>query len=263
MRQRVPLRALTIPTLLLGLVFIPGHVSAQSAGKLITGQILQGSVGFEGSTMYTFDANDPGILTVVARSLDGSDLVLVVTDYAGQPLPDGRSDQDLGGDPGAEQFAVTIPRQGPYRILVESFSGGQASYKVGVSWIPFPDVEQAPDPDGNPTSAIPLQAGQGPHMDEINGAAGDYWDWYVFRAESSGTLTVATRTEEGDLILEAFEEGSYTEPMNRSDQDLQGSAGNEAVTVVVEAGQAFFFKVSAWSEGAYIPYQIQAGLIGN
>ncbi len=238
-------------------------LGAQSAGKLITGQILQGSVGFEGSTEYTFDANDPGILTVVARSTDGSDLVLVVTDHAGQPLPDGRSDQDLGGDAGAEQFAVTIPRPGPYRIIVESFSGGQASFKVGVSWIPFPDVEQAPDPDGDPSSAISLLMEQGPRQDTIDGSAGDFWDWYVFRAPADGTLTVATQNEEGDLVLEAFERGMFTEPLTRSDQDLQGSGGNEAVTLVVREGQEFFFKVSAWSEGAYIPYQIQVGLISQ
>lgn len=263
MSQRAFLQGLTALVFSMVVFQLPGDLAAQSAGKLITGQILQGTVGFEGSTEYTFDAADPGVLTVVARSLDGSDLVLVVTDHAGQPLPNGRSDQDLGGDPGAEQFAVALPRAGLYRILVESFSGGQATYRVGVSWIPFPEVEEAPDPDGNPTSAIVLQTDQGTHSDVIDGSSGDYWDWYVFRAERDGTLTVATQSSEGDLVLEAYDQGAFTDPVTRSDQDLQGSGGNEAVTLVVRAGQAFYFKVSAWNEGAYIPYQIQAGLIGD
>lgn len=242
-------------------LFFPAALSAQAEERLVAGELILGSLGAEGSAGYLFEATQAGVLTVAVRSLSGADLVLVVTDHTGQPLPNGRSDQDLGGDSGAEQFAATLPRAGEYRVRVESFSGEYGDFKVGVSWLPFAELEVAPDPDGTPDAALALGLAQGAHMDSIDGPAGDFWDWYVFRAESDGTLTVVTRAEEGDLVLEAFEEGMYTDPIARSDQDLQGSSGNEAVTVSVSAGDEFFFKVSAWSEGARIPYEIQAGLI--
>ena len=70
-------------------------------------------------------------------------------------------------------------------------------------------------------------------------------------------------TDEGDLILEAFTPGKFTEALERSDQDLQGAGGNEALTLVGEAGEEFFFKVSAFSQGASIPYRLQVGFIPN
>ena len=62
-------------------------------------------------------------------------------------------------------------------------------------------------------------------------------------------------------MLEAFEAGSYTEAVERSDQDLQGVSGNEALTLIVETGQKVFFKVFAWSEGAQIAYRLQLGFM--
>jgi hypothetical protein len=195
--------------------------------------------------------------------MDGADLVLLVTDAYGQPLVEGRSDEDLGGDSGAEQFAVTVPRAGEYQVRVETFQGGAASFKVGASFLPFPDLELAPDPDGSPGAAIPLVVGQARHEDSIDGPSGDYWDWYVLTAEEAGTLTVATRAEDGDLVLEAFEEGEFSEALQRSDQDLQGNGGNEALTLVVAAGQQFYFKVASFSEGATVHYRLQVGFIPN
>jgi hypothetical protein len=92
------------------------------------------------------------------------------------------------------------------------------------------------------------------------------WLFYSFWAMTLllvGTLTVATRAEEGDLVLEAFKPGEFGEPMERSDQDLQGNAGNEALTLLLEVGDEFYFKVSAFSQGASIPYRLQVGFIPN
>ena len=95
----------------------------------------------------------------------------------------------------------------------------------------------------------------------IDGNSGDYWDWYVLTAKRSGTLTVLTRAEEGDLVLEAFTDGEYTEPMESSDQDLQGVSGNEALTLSVMEGETVYFKVRAFSEGSSIQYRLQVGFI--
>ena len=245
------------------LLVSPLFLMGQTMGTLESGQLLEGFTGMEEFAAYTFDAGSAGVLTIVVRSMDETDLVLLVTDSDGQPLPNGRSDQDMGGDSGAEQFAITLPRAGGYQIRVETFGGSQAAFKIGVSWLAFPDLAVQADPDGSPSSAALIQIGQDTHSDAIDGAAGDYWDWFVLRAEKSGTLTVATRADEGDLILEAFSPGEFTEALERSDQDLQGTGGNEALTLVVEAGDEFFFKVSAFSEGISIPYRLQVGFIPN
>ena len=245
-----------------GVGFAPRMSLAQVPGELAPGKILEASTDWEGTAEFSFSAGSAGILTVAARSLNDTDLMLMVTDSDGQPLPDGESDQDLEGNVGAEQFAVTIPRAGEYKVVVETFGGGNpASFHLGVSWLPFPDLEVPADPDGSPGAAKRLTIGQDAHEDTINGAAGDYWDWFVLKADKAGTLTVATRTDGGDLVLEAFEAGEFTQPLEHSDQDLQGNGGNEAVTLVVDPGRELFFKVSAFSEGVSISYRLQVGFI--
>ena len=262
MNRQTTFGALAVLTLS-ALLLVPQPLVSQGMTRIPPGQVTRGSTDAEGFAYFQFDAPAAGVLTVVVRSLDGSDLVLFVADADGQPLANARSDQDLGSDAGAEQFAVTLPRAGSYQVGVETYASIRSSFNVGVSWLSFPDLEQAPDPDGSPSSAIVMEAGQGGREDSIDGAAGDNWDWYVFRATGAGTLTVSTQSSEGDLVLEAFEPGNFTESVARSDQDLQGSPGNEAVTLMVEAGQEFYFKVSAFSEGAAISYRLQMGLMGG
>jgi hypothetical protein len=236
-------------------------VEAQALEQLTPGVVSEGQVGGEGYTAYLFEADAAGVLTVVARALDDTDLFLLVTDSDGQPVVDGRSDQDLGGDMGAEQFAVTLPREGSYQVRVEAFGGEGGQFRIGVSWLPFPDLALPPDPDGSPGSAVRLRIGQDARDDSLDGSTGDHWDWFVITSDEPGTLTVTTRAEDGDLVLEAFNAGDFLEPVERSDQDLQGTGGNEAVTLVVQPGEEFFFKVSAFSAGASISYRLQIGFI--
>ncbi|MGD2123318.1 MAG: hypothetical protein PVJ76_16315 [Gemmatimonadota bacterium] len=246
-----------------GALFSPGVSLAQAPTPITPGEIKEATLAWDAPAVFSFDAESAGVLTVVVRSLDGTDLVLVVTDGDGQPLPEGRSDQDLGGDSGAEQFAVTLPRAGAYQVKVEAFGGGGGSFKLGVSWLPYPDLALPADPDGSPGTANPIHLDQDARTDQIDPGQGDNWDWYVLKADKAGTVTVATRAEEGDLILEAFEPGEFGEALERSDQDLQGNGGNEAVTLVVEVGDEFFFRVSAFSGGGGVPYRLQIGFIPN
>jgi hypothetical protein len=158
---------------------------------------------------------------------------------------------------------VTIPREGSYQVRVETFGGGGGNFKIGLSWLSFPDLALPADPDGSPATANRISLGQDPRNDLIDPSQGDNWDWFVLQADKAGTVTVATRAEEGDLILEAFTPGEFAEALERSDQDLQGNGGNEAVTLVVEEGEEFFFRVSAFSGGGEIPYRLQIGFIPN
>ncbi len=210
---------------------------------------------------YEFNAPTAGVLTVVVRTTSQTDLVLLVTDADGQALPEGRSDQDIGGDSGAEQLAITLPRAGAYSVLVQPFSSGLGEFRIGASWLEFSELERPGDADGSPSTASPLAVGQGIN-DTIDPSMGDYWDWFSIQITQSGQLTVATRAEEGDLVLESFNEGEFAEPSEHSDQDLQEVSGNEAIVLFVTAGQTLYFKVSAFSSiGEAIAYRLTAGLI--
>ena len=253
-----------LPALLLfGTMAGPGAGRGQVVGDLEPGKVVTGSTGWEAGASFGFKAASAGVLTVVVRSEGEYDLFLLVTDSDGQPLPSGRSDQDLGGDSGAEQFAVSLPRAGDYAVQVKTYGEDQVSFRLGVSWLPFPELAVPADPDGSPSGATSIRIGQETREDALDGASGDYWDWFVVKAEKGGTLTIATRADDGDLILEAFSPGDFAEAMERSDQDLQGNGGNEALTLVVDPGDEFFFKVSAFSQGASIPYRLQVGFIPN
>jgi hypothetical protein len=235
--------------------------SAANAQRLETGSVATGKTSDESPASFEFRAGSAGVLTVVVRAEGDTDITLMVTDADGQPLPDGESDQDIGGDTGAEQFAVTIPRAGTYMVKVQTYGWGTASFQIAASWLEFPSLEVPADPDGSPNSATRLAAEQQSMTNSIDGSAGDYWDWYVITADRAGTVTVATRTEEGDLVLEAYEEGEYTESLEYSDQDLQGSSGNEALTLSIAEGQSLYFKVKAFSEGTAIDYRLIVGFI--
>jgi hypothetical protein len=226
------------------------------------GSVAGGTTSSEDIATFQFSAETAGILTIVVRSTDETDLVLVVTDADGQTLPEARSDQDLGGDSGAEQFAVTLPRAGMYHVRIELFGSGLASFRIGASWLGFPDLEQPADPDGRPSAARSIAIQQAPIMDTLDPTSGDYWDWYALRADRAGLLTVATRAVEGDLVLEAFTKGNFSESAERSDQDLQEVAGNEALTLVVSPGQTLYFKVSMYgTPDSPISYRLSIGFI--
>jgi hypothetical protein len=236
--------------------------SGAAAQELQLGRVISVNTSGDHPADFSFRAEAAGILTVVARSSDSSDIVLVVADGDGQPIRDGRSDQDLGSNAGAEQFPFTIPRAGVYHVRVEPFGSGSATVRVGASWLPYPELEVPPDPDGAPSQARRLGTQQQTIDESVNPAGGDGWDWYAVTAESAGTLTVATRAEEGDLVLEAFEEGSFDSALERSDDDLQGVSGNEALTLSISAGQTLYFKVSTYSDDVgMVQYRLQVGFI--
>ena len=248
-----------------GIVALQGVAPAPRdlhAQGLPLGQISSGMTSTGAAASYEFRAESAGILTVVIRATDETDLVLAVTDADGQNLPEGRSDLDIGGDSGAEQFAVTLPRAGTYYVKVEPFGSGASSFRIGASWLGFPELERPADPDGAPSAARTIAIGQDPLNDSLDPSSNDHWDWLVLRADRAGTLTVATRAAEGDLVLEAFNEGEYNEAIERSDQDLQEITGNEALTLTVTLGQVMYFKVSAFgSASGALSYRLLLGFI--
>ena len=81
-------------------------------------------------------------------------------------------------------------------------------------------------------------------------------------SETAGVVTVITEAPEGDLVIEVFREGHYGSSTGRSDQDMDGVAGNESLTGRIDAGGRLYFKVSSlFGSELNIPYSIRAGVI--
>lgn len=240
------------------LTFGPTTVEGQDAlpvGTMGSGAI----VGSEGA-VFDFVAPSAGFLTVVVRA-DG-DVVLTVTDDEYQALSDGRSDQDLGGDVGAEQFVVALPEASTYRVLVEPLGGGYVGFEIGATFLPSELVAGLADPDGKPSGAVDLTLG-GSHAASLDPQEGDHRDWFSIRVDQDGLLTVVTRSEgEGDLKLEVFRGGDFRDPAGYSDQDMDGVLGNESVSLDVRAGETVHVRVSpSFGGGERIDYRVGSGLI--
>jgi hypothetical protein len=210
---------------------------------------------------YTLAAQTAGVLTVAVHG--EGDLAFTVTDADGQMLPEANIDRDLHGNAGLEMASVLIPEPGTYRVRVRLQGGSPSSFEISSAWLSFPALARAStDPDSKPSGARRLEVAK-PHEDSLAADAGDVWDWFTLQAPESGTLVIVTRAigESADLILEAFLDGKFGDPVERSDQDLQGDSANESVTVTVKAGQTVHVKVSGAFGRPNVKYRISSSLI--
>lgn len=234
------LRPAAVVAMALSSAFFPFSALAQE--PLPMGSATRGTLS-DGQASYVFEAAGPGFLTVVLRAEAGEDLGLMVADPEDQILPDGRSDDDIEGDLGAEQLVVAIPEAGRYTVMVESFGEGSASFLIGGSFLATEAAAGTRDPDARPTGAIELAVGAA-HEDSLHPEEGDRADWYRIVVKKAGVLTVTTRAEgDGDLRLERYGEGGFRDPEDSSDQDMEGVLGNESLTVEVSAGDVVYIKV--------------------
>jgi len=253
--MRRPIRIALATLASLAVIATPAAFAQQS---LPLNQITNGSASDSNPAVFDFNAESAGVLTVIVRG-ENVDIRLMVTDAVGQALPDGETDSDIGGDVGAEQLAVVVPAAGDYQVRVTTWSGS-GIFNIAAGWIPYAELGGPADPDALPTAAAVLVPGT-PIEDSIDPANGDNWDWFKVTADAAGAITVITDAPSGDIALEVFAEGNWAEPLNRSDQDMQGVAGNESLTVQATAGQTFYFKVSPVFGGDQVSYRIRAGVM--
>jgi hypothetical protein len=235
---------------------------AAAQSPLPLGAPAKGQVPNGGAAEYTVVAKTAGVLVAAIKGDD--DLVLHVTDSDGQTIPEGRSDRDLNGSSGTELVSVVIPEPGNYRVRVTVNGSGSAAFEISGSWMSFPPFAQASsDPDRRPSTARGAQVGKAIE-DSLNSQGGDNWDWFVMKPSQAGTLVIVTRRlgdAESDLVLEAFLDGNFSQPAQRSDQDLQGNSANESVTLQVNAGQAVHVKVSANFSNVNTKYRLSSNLV--
>ena len=130
-------------------------------------------------------------------------------------------------------------------------------FSIGATWLPVVAIEVPPDPDGSPDTATMLVPGT-PLEDTLDDAVGDAVDWYIVEATADIVVTVITEGED-DVFLEAYVDGDFSSYTDRSDQDLQGSGGNESVTVRLRTDEKAYFKVMPFSGS--VRYSIRAGVM--
>ncbi|MCU0618103.1 MAG: PPC domain-containing protein [Gemmatimonadaceae bacterium] len=239
---------LLVPALLLATV--AGAAGAQTA-ELPLGKSQPGRVTAEDGATYRVTVPAAGVLSVAVEG--AGDLRLRVLDADGQPLPDGMADADLDGKMGRETVSVRVTEAGAYQVRVESLDDEAGAFEVGASFLAFPSFAKSADTDGRPSQARAAEIGKAID-DALDANAGDLRDWYVLTASQDGTLALATRKigsdEELDLVLEVFAAGSYVEPVQQSDNDLEEDTSREGVTVAVRAGQKVYVRVRLQSGGA-------------
>lgn len=249
---------------LLAVAGLPAAASAQAPAALPLGSTGSGALGPAGeSVRFRFTAPGAGVLTVAVNGT--IDLTLAVTDQDGQPVPDGTADRDLNGELGAELLSVVLSQGGQYLVEVRANGGEPASrFAIGASFVAMPPFERPADPDGRPSQGTAVTIGAA-RQDQLHPSANDLWDWYTVRVTEAATLVVVTRIDEGvegDLVLEVYLGGGFSEPTAQSDQDLQGSMGNESVTIDVKPGDTLHIKVkSLGTTGDAVPYRLSVGKV--
>jgi hypothetical protein len=249
-------------SVLLAAAFVAGAVpSAQTPAELPVGKTASGQTSSDAVAVYRFSAPSAGSLAVAVHSQN--DVTLRVTDEDGQALPEGSADRDLFGTAGNEHIIVVLPERGEYRVEVESFSGGGASFEIGAAWIAMTGFARPADPDGRPSRATAVDVGRN-HEDSLDAGEGDFWDWFVIAPKASGTLTVILRSVDDnspDLALELYTGDKLSEHAVRSDDDLQGNTTNESATVDVKAGEKVYVKVLGAVGSASGRYRLASSLI--
>ncbi len=251
-----------LSTLVMALLACLAAPPAWAQAPLALGKLESAKTTADAPAEYVLKAASAGVLTVAV--LGEGDLVIEVLDAGGEQVPDGMSDRDINGNTGRELLAVTLTAPGDYRVRVRVQFGEETStFQIAASWLPFPPFAAPEDADGQPSLARAITVGES-ISGSLDSAAGDLRDWYVVSAAQSGTLVVVTRPEgeDGpDLVLEAFLDGVFDNATARSDQDLQGNATSESVSVNVRAGQTVHIKVSGAFSSAQGAYRLSSSLM--
>lgn len=233
------------------LLALASSAAGAQASDLPLGRSQPGRVANGQPATYRVTAPAAGVLSVAVEGT--GDLKLQVLDADGQPLPDGLADADLDGKTGRETASVRIAEPGVYLVQVTPLDDDAGAFDVGAAFLAFPAFAKAADPDGRPSRARALDAGRAVE-DALDSNAGDLRDWFVVTATQEGTLALATRAlgegEGLDLVLEAFADGAFVEPLQQSDNDLQEDTAREGVTLAVRAGQKVYVRVRLQSGGA-------------
>lgn len=231
----------------------------------------QDALDESGQHWYVITAPEDATVTLTSRSTGENDGDLVMEAYLDEDFSEYviRSDWDLDGDSAHETVTVGLNAGQVLHVKVAQWGFGrdQLSYQLDVTHTPGV-VEP---PQSGPSHFSGFSAGPGSAevrplaVDESRqGMFDDSGDarWYLITAPGPGELTLTTRStgeNDGDLVLEAFVDGEFSDWVAHSDQDLDGDLAHETVTLRLDAGQTVHLKVSQWAGGSEaISYHLTA-----
>ena len=205
---------------------------------------------------YLFEADGPGMLSVVIRSDNGEDIAFSVRTASGGALVGGDFDNDFNGNRGAEQGIVVLSVEGEYVITVRPL-GGSAEFVMGVSWMPFDEVAS----EGNgiiidPTEeAEPVLLGD-QFEDSIDATEGERERWYSYEADEDGVFVIIVHNSTTDMTIQAYYDGEFDNPFVVSNENFGGNAGNEIILTTVREDEVYYFKVSPTSQGTSAEFHV-------
>jgi len=234
-------------------------LGSPEAGALVLNEPTFVVVEEDASTLLRFEADEPGVLTLVALGKPEGDVWLMVADDLGQGLRNGFVDRDATDAPGGEYGAAALAEPGVYFVAMGSWDG-RAGVNLFASFEPLDGFVVEVDPQGRPDEALPIGVGL-PAEQTADVDAGDHRDWYRFEASRNGEVRFRTRVPRGssaDLGIELFSSDDFSRSVAKGDADKGGQMGNESVDWVVREGEVVYVRVNAWETQETSAYTLEA-----
>lgn len=233
--------------------------AAALAQPLVFGEQQAGAID-NGPAEFTVEVPQAGLLSVAVRTASNLDLVLQVTDEDGQAMEAGRADEDIGDDRGAEQLAVGIPWPGTYRVTVSELTrlnGG--GFAITAGFAPMPALARDEPAHNRPSTAMVLGLGDSEQA-QLDSESDHLWSWVKILPQSDGPVRIDVTANTGDLVLEQFSGSRFDEPLEESDQDLEGELYNERLTLGGKAGQPLWLRVRDRGDSGPLRFTVSASV---
>ncbi|MEM1354703.1 MAG: hypothetical protein AAGH88_07465 [Planctomycetota bacterium] len=187
-----------------------------------------------------FVADGPGMLTIALWYEDGFYRApLMVLNREGQSLNFERSDDSPEGI-----MHVPVGSSGAYRVQV---TGGGRPLTIAAEWLPFPGMTSSNAQRVELPNIADMALLQ-PNTQIDVGITGNRERVLSFQPDTTGQLIVDVAANRGDLRLLVYLNFDMQNPQMSVDQDLEGDAGREVVSLPVTAGQLYQVVTSCRSD---------------
>jgi len=216
---------------------------------------VSGSTTTNWPVTYRFKAAGPGLLTLGLRAKNGQDLAIDVSSE-GLTVPHGQINANFDGDPGAEQGTIALPSAGDYLVTVMPTSQNSRGieFELVSSFLPFAGATGPASLKISEAKELVLGVKQPAAIER--GAQGVI---LKYLPKANAIVTVSTGNSTSDIVLWAYEkEIRRGKELQRSDRDMLGNAGNEAITLNMVAGKTYYFLVTPYSGRPAVQFEIAA-----
>jgi hypothetical protein len=227
----------------------PGTEPIQ-VGQSVTGTIAAEDphvFGRGGFRAYRFQGT-AGQRVVATMESDDFDTYLIVGRVVGPLMDELKSDDDGGGETNS-RLRVTLPEDGTYLVVAQSFSDdGAGTFTVGLQPAPEPTTGQA-----RPITLGASVTGELTETDWTEDEGGRVYDVWTFRGRSGQRITAAMESPDFDtyLNLGRMTNGEF-ESLATDDDGGQEGTNSRLSHVLTEDGE-YVIRASSYGDagGAY------------